>query len=450
MADLFGNNLANNLTEGVAADNILGAGGNDTLNGGGGNDSIYGDSVNDSLNSGAGQDFVYGGEGNDALNALEAGIDNGIGDDVYIGEGKDTLNTLEAGIDNGIGDDVYIEEGNDDLSALEPDIDNAIGDDVYIGEGKDTLNTLEGGIDNAIGDDVHILANLFGNNLPNNLTGGGAADNIFGAGGNDTLNGGAGDDNIYGDSGNDSLNSGAGLDFMYGGEGNDTLNALAAGADNLFGGIGDDVYIVNWTQDNLVEGPNQGIDIVHSSSFLTYTLDANVENLLLTGASNIDGTGNNLNNQIRGNSGNNTLSGSDGNDTLSGGGGNDTLTGGLGSNQFLFNTAVAPANVDRITDFSIPLNDRIILDKSVFSALETPVNSALLATDFAVINVAAAAEVVAAGNSVDEIVYNRRTGNLFYNPNNNAAGFGAGGGRFATITFVGSNNLSNTHFRVVA
>src|SRR4028118_1762191 len=84
MADLFGNNVANNLSEGVAADNILGAGGNDTLNGGGGNHSIYGDSANDSLNSDAGQDFVYGGEGNDALNAVEADIDNGIGDDVGI------------------------------------------------------------------------------------------------------------------------------------------------------------------------------------------------------------------------------------------------------------------------------------------------------------------------------------------------------------------------------
>jgi hypothetical protein len=62
---------------------------------------------------------------------------------------------------------------------------------------------------------------------------------------------------------------------------------------------------------------------------------------------------------------------------------------------------------------------------------------------------AAAAEVVAAGNRVNEIVYNRQTGNLFYNPNSNAAGFGAGGGRFATI--VGSpDNLSNTDFLVVA
>ena len=361
---------------------------------------------------------TVGGEGNDALNALEAGIDNGIGDDVYIGSGKDTLNTLEAGIDNGIGEDVYIGSGNDALNELEAGIAN--GDDIYWTEGTTGSDSLSGTLE----------------------------PNIFLAlAGNDTVNGFGGDDLIFGQSGNDLLYGGAGLDSIYGGSGNDTLNAEGSGVDRLFGEIGNDVYIVYTTADILVENPNEGIDIVRSSA--SYTLDANVENLLLTGTASVNGTGNNLNNQITGNSRNNTLNGGGGNDTLNGGGGNDILTGGLGSNQFLFNTAVAPANVDRITDFHIRSNDKILLDKSVFSALETRPGNVLLATDFAVINVAAAAEVVAAGNSADEIVYNRQTGNLFYNPNNNAAGFGVGGGRFATI--VGSpDNLSNTHFRVVA
>ena len=298
MADLFGNNVANNLTEGVTADNILGTGGNDTLNGGGGNHSIYGDWANDSLNSGAGEDFMYGGEGNDALNAVEADIDNGIGDDVYIGEGKDTLNPLKADIDNGIGDD------------------------------------------------VHILANIYGNDLPNNLSGTPQADNIFARGGNDRVHGRGGNDRIYGQWGNDSLDGGSGYD------------------------------------------------------------------------------------------------------TLNGEQGNDTLTGGAGINQFLFNTPLATAGVDRITDFSIDHNDKIILDESVFSAIDTRPGNVLAATDFAVINVAGAAEVEAAGNKGNEIVYNRRTGNLFYNPNNDAVGFGRGGGQFATI--VGSpDNLSNRDFRVV-
>jgi hypothetical protein len=48
----------------------------------------------------------------------------------------------------------------------------------------------------------------------------------------------------------------------------------------------------------------------------------------------------------------------------------------------------------------------------------------LTAGEFLVINLAATSEVVVVGNSVNEIVYNSQTGGLFYNPNNNVAGFG--------------------------
>jgi Ca2+-binding RTX toxin-like protein len=81
--------------------------------------------------------------------------------------------------------------------------------------------------------------------------------------------------------------------------------------------------------DNLVENFNQGIDTVNSS--VTYPLDANVENLFLTGAGAVSGTGNALNNLITGNSASNNLSGLGGNDTLRGLGGNDTLTVALTS-----------------------------------------------------------------------------------------------------------------------
>ena len=57
---------------------------------------------------------------------------------------------------------------------------------------------------------------------------------------------------------------------------------------------------------------------------MTYTLSASLENLTLTGAAAINGTGNTLNNVITGNSGNNILSGGVGADTLTGGAGSDT------------------------------------------------------------------------------------------------------------------------------
>jgi Ca2+-binding RTX toxin-like protein len=304
-----------------------------------------------------------------------------------------------------------------------------------------------------------MMADLFGKNLANNLTEGVAADNILGGGGNDTLNGGGGNHSIYGDIygdwANDWLNSGAGEDFMYGGEGKDTLNPLEAGIDN---GIGDGVDILSHHYYPIYGTPGwdyipgtPGPDIIHALGG-NDTVDGFGGNDLIYGELGND----NLNggdgyDTLNGEDGNDNLNGGDGDDRLNGGGGNDNLNGGPGYDQFVFNTPLATAGVDRITYFSTfyAFADTILLDESVFSAIDTRPGNGLAATDFAVINVAAAAEVVAARNNGDEIVYNRQTGNLFYNPNNAAPGFGVGGGRFATIVNR-PNNLDNTYFGVVA
>lgn len=146
-----------------------------------------------------------------------------------------------------------------------------------------------------------------------------------------------------------------------------------------------------------------------------------------------------------------TIYSAGGNDTLKGEGGNDILTGAGGNDQFVFDTTLSAAGVDTIIDLFIDDNfdnDKIVLDKTVFSALETVAGNSLTAGDFSVINVAATSEVVLAGNSVNEIVYNSQTGGLFYNPNNNVAGFGPGGGRFATVYGL-FTDFSNTAFLVV-
>ncbi|MFM6011705.1 MAG: Calx-beta domain-containing protein [Dolichospermum sp.] len=67
----------------------------------------------------------------------------------------------------------------------------------------------------------------------------------------------------------------------------------------------------------------------------TTTLATNVENLTLTGAAAINGTGNAGNNVIIGNGANNILTGNAGNDTLNGGAGNDNLNGGDGNDLLL-------------------------------------------------------------------------------------------------------------------
>ncbi len=63
-------------------------------------------------------------------------------------------------------------------------------------------------------------------------------------------------------------------------------------------------------------------------------LDANVENLTLTGSTGIWGYGNGLDNMLTGNSGNNKLFGLAGNDVIDGGAGIDRMWGGTGDDAY--------------------------------------------------------------------------------------------------------------------
>lgn len=134
--------------------------------------------------------------------------------------------------------------------------------------------------------------------------------------GNDTISSGVSDDNLIGYDGNDTINSGGGNDILDGGSGNDTMN----------GGDGDDIYKVDSSADLIQD--SSGTDQVYSTT--TYTLSSTLESLSLSGANNINGIGNGLNNLIVGNDGNNSIYGYAGNDELDGGGGDDNIDGGLG------------------------------------------------------------------------------------------------------------------------
>ena len=93
-----------------------------------------------------------------------------------------------------------------------------------------------------------------------------------------------------------------------------------AGADHMFGGAGDDTYVVDNAGDTTSD--TSGTDTVQAS--VSHTLGAGIENLIMTGANAINGTGNELNNDITGNDGNNILDGGLGADHMSGGAGDDT------------------------------------------------------------------------------------------------------------------------------
>jgi len=114
-------------------------------------------------------------------------------------------------------------------------------------------------------------------------------------------------------------------DVIDGRAGNDTMAIDGrAGNDTMAGGLGNDTYFVDSTGDKVIENPGQGVDAIRAS--VTYSLQANVKNLTLTGISAINGSGNALANSLVGNSANNTLAGLGGADALDGGDGIDTAS----------------------------------------------------------------------------------------------------------------------------
>jgi len=122
--------------------------------------------------------------------------------------------------------------------------------------------------------------------------------------------------------------------------------------------------------------------------------------------------GNAAANLLRGNAGADTLYGAGGNDKLQGGAGNDVLSGGTGKDIFVFNTALnARTNKDRFLDWNYR-DDTIQLENAVFKKL----------TKTGVLNKAYFTIGSAAKDSNDYIIYNKTTGDLFYDANGNVAG----------------------------
>ncbi|HET6720715.1 MAG TPA: hypothetical protein VFH22_13760, partial [Rhodocyclaceae bacterium] len=115
----------------------------------------------------------------------------------------------------------------------------------------------------------------------------------------------------------------------------------------------------------------QGIDAV-LTTVASFTLGAEVENMVFTGAGNFSGSGNALANVIYGGTGNDLLGGLDGDDsllgmvgddTLVGGAGNDWLTGGAGNDVFVF--SATGFGRDRVLDFDAdPTDGQDLLDIS--------------------------------------------------------------------------------------
>ncbi|WP_210397906.1 calcium-binding protein [Motiliproteus sediminis] len=332
--NLYGDSGDNTMQGLGGNDSLYGFDGNDTLEGGAGNDNLRGDEGNDSLDGGEGNDYLQGGNGDDVLlggagddslygqNGDDV-IDGGAGNDYLRGDGGNDSYRFGRGAGQDRIYDYDWTAGNSDRIVLDADV--APGDVSLLRENSDLILSINGTTDTLrmqnwfSGTNYRIEELSFGDGLTIKLS-----DIHLGTAGDDQLTGSDADSVLFGNAGNDLITGNAGNDFISGGE----------GSDEMVGGSGDDTYVVDNASDQVIELPNEGNDTVYSS--ISYTLTDNVENLVLTGANVLDGTGNQLSNKLTGNSAANVLRGAAGDDVIDGGAGDDTLEGGLGNDTYLF------------------------------------------------------------------------------------------------------------------
>ena len=231
--------------------------------------------------------------------------------------------------------------------------------------------------------------------------------------------GGAGTDtltlieNLEGSASADRLTGTTLANILVGGDGNDTLIG-GGGADTLRGGAGDDLYILGAATAVVDEAGGSGIDLVQTA--FAHALSAGVENLTLTGAAAVAGTGNDLDNRITGNAGANLLTGGAGNDTLEGLGGADTLSGGDGDDLYIVTTATT----------------RILADASGTDTVRSTVAWAL-ADDLEHLDLLGLTAISGTGNLLD----NRITGNGAANLLSGGAGDDTLTGGLGNDTLIG-------------
>lgn len=391
---LLGGDGNDSLYGGLDADALYGGGHDDVLGGGVGDDSLWGDAGdddlageagNDSLNGGAGDDTLTGGTGNDTLTvtagdviveAAAAGTDLVLANESYVLAAGVAVETLRAAAGAG----ALALTGNEVAQRLDGnEADNTLqgrggADTLDGGAGFDTVSYYLSGAGvqvqlgaalqhggEAEGDVLSWVEAVRGSAHADTITGretvpaGQIADNLYwGEGGNDIITDLAGADSLYGGVGDDRLTVDGARNLVAGGIGNDVLTSgqttLAGQGDTLVGGMGDDLYILRSVETvidenflNEISGDG-GHDIVLAA--VSWSLDtagqAGVEDLLLTGSAR-NGTGNGLANILAGTALANRLSGLGGNDLLNAGRGGDAVLGGEGRD-----TLIGAAGGDRL------------------------------------------------------------------------------------------------------
>jgi Ca2+-binding RTX toxin-like protein len=222
-------------------------------------------------------------------------------------------------------------------------------------EGTDTVRVFvsgytlpdhveDGQLDVHAGGPIPASMTLTGNDLDNFLVATNAT--------NSRLHGGGGHDSLIGLDHDDHLDGGTGADWMYGGAGDDTYvidNLDTPRVAHYFGVL---------LGDQVTEHRDEGNDTA-LVSVSGYTLAANVENGIVTTLTGTVLSGNDIANDLIGNGGGDTLFGGGGGDHLYGNGSNDELDGGAGADWFAggegndtFVLTASDASGDVLTDFN--------------------------------------------------------------------------------------------------
>lgn len=406
---------------GLGLDRFIGI---ENVTSGGGHDILIGSNADNVLKAGAGDDLLDGGQGNDVLDG---------------GSGTDT-----ARFDGLSGATVSL------LLQGRPQETGGYGADKLVG-----IENLEGGA----GNDV--------------FTGDDGANRLVGHGGDDVLKGGRGDDTLEGGAGrNSAVFSGARADYTVarnedgsltvtdarpGQDGTDLLRDIrfATFSDGVVALVNADPSAIALSNARVAENAAMGTVVGRFSAtdpdgdVLTYELAQDADGVfalngaelvlakpldyearaqhsvtvrvsdphggVTTRAFAIDVTDVDetvppppvpapLPLVLWGTSRADRLTGAAGDDTLRGRAGNDTLSGGAGSDAFVFDTRPNKrTNVDTITDFSAA-DDTIWLSKSVFAKIAK--KGALSSGAFWA--------GTKAHDASDRIIYNKKTGALYY------------------------------------
>jgi Ca2+-binding RTX toxin-like protein len=157
-----------------------------------------------------------------------------------------------------------------------------------------------------------------------------------------------------------------------------------------------------------------------------------------TGASQtIDGRASN--DRIKALGGNDHVSGGDGNDWVYGGAGKDVLTGGIGFDAFVFDSKPNKStNLDTIRDFNVA-DDSVYLDNAIFKKLGKGTEANPTKVNKAYFQVGERAD-----DRNDYLIYNKKTGILYYDAD------GSGGGAQVEVAKLAKNlKLSDKDFFVL-